>query len=304
MSKDSLELLSDLIDPTETRVEQLPNFILVFGGPLGHPHDSARQLFLNWIQVKRNDLAIWIRNPEDFPDWNNLDGYANLIDFEKDALCLTKAVVLFSESPGSHAELGAFCMDASLSDRLLVVISNKHYNAGSFIAKGPVKKIEDLHEDSICTVETIKSPEIQHEIPQIVAALDNKLKSLPKTTSFDATRRRDQFLLVADLIDLFGALTVTELIDLCSAFNFHASTTQIKAIFGQLARFGIITPVRRYSVIYYVPTKLRSSYLNYKGKSDAASFHRLRFKTREAANWLVSDSKRYSAYRSVHGDGA
>lgn len=302
MYKGAAELLNGLIDPKATRLRQLPEFVLVFGGALGDPRKSARQLFLNWLQIHKSDLSEWIRTPEDFLDWNSLEGYANLIDFERDALCLTRAVVLFSESPGSHAELGAFCMDASLSDRLLVVISDEHYKAGSFIAKGPIKKIEDVQEDSICTVSTINSPDIQAEIPHVAAALDIKIKSLPKTATFDPERRRDQFLLVADLIDLFGALTVTELVDLCALMELKLSVTQFKAIYSQLARFGIVTLVNRYGVKYYTPTSLRSNFLDYGAKHGSPAFDRIRFKTREALQWLNSDAKRLSAYEAARGE--
>lgn len=302
MYQGAAQLLDGLIDPKATRLRQLPEFVLVFGGPLGDPRKSARQLFINWLDLNKPDLREWIRTPEYFQDWNSLEGYANLIDFERDALCLTRAVVLFSESPGSHAELGAFCMDTTLSDRLLVVISDEHYKAGSFIAKGPIKKIEDIQEDSICTVRTINCPDIQAEMPHVAAALDIKIKSLPKTATFDPERRRDQFLLVADLIDLFGALTVTELVDLCELMELRLSVTQVKAIYSQLARFGIVTLVNRYGVKYYTPTSLRSNFLDYGAKQGSPAFDRIRFKTREALQWLNSDAKRHSAYEAARGE--
>jgi len=210
METGALDLFKSSISAADTRISSLPGFILVFGGPLGDPKKSARQLFLNWIDINRRDLSPWMIKPEDYQDWDSLDGYANLIDFERDAVCLTRAVIIFSESPGSHAELGAFCMDPILLERLFVVIGEEHYNAGSFIAKGPIKKIEDLNEESICTVKDIKSEVIQPELDQVAESLDLKLKAAPKSVNFDPKRKRDQFLLVADLIELFGALTVNE----------------------------------------------------------------------------------------------
>lgn len=301
MTTGAVELLAEHIDPSDTRIRQLPDFILVFGGPLGDPRGSARQLFLNWIDINRADLREWMIKPEDYQDWNNLDGYQNLIDFERDAVCLTRAVVLFSESPGSHAELGAFCMDPILSERLLVVISEEHYEAGSFIAKGPIKKIEDIKDDSICTVNEIKSPEIQPEIPAIVDSLDNKLKSLPKSMNLDAGRPRDQFLLVADLIELFGSLTITEILDLCKLAGLNTTIPQIKSMYGQLHRFGIVTSIKKNTQRYYVPTPHRFNFLDYRSKKNGISFDRLRFKTGVSFPWMMADKKRFEAYCDVHG---
>lgn len=301
LSLRAVELLSALIDPTDTRIRQLPNFILVFGGPLGHPIKSARQLFLNWIAINRADLSMWMRNPEDYKDWHSFNGYQNLIDFERDAVCLTRAVGLFSESAGSHAELGAFCMDPVLSERLFVVISEEHYNAGSFIAHGPIKKIEHIREDSVCTVKFIESSKIEAEIPAIVQSLDAKLEGHSKSMNFDPTRARDRFLLVADLIDLFSAITVTEIVELCELLGFKTNVPQIKSIFEQLARFGIVSSVKKTTQRYYVPTEERFSFLDYQSVKGAASFDRLRFKTKVCLPWLSEDKKRHEAYRDVHG---
>lgn len=142
--------------PNNARIEQLPPIILVFGGKLGGSNNSARQMFINWVLAKNSTLNQQVRTPEQFEDWNNFEGYSNLVDFEIDAGHLTKAIVLFSESEGAYAELGSFCTDPVLSERLFVVIARQHYDAPSFIAHGPIKKIETLHRDhSICVLDTL-----------------------------------------------------------------------------------------------------------------------------------------------------
>lgn len=301
MGQGAIELLRASINPVDTRISALPGFILVFGGPLGNPRKSARQLFLNWIDINRRDLSEWMVKPEDYADWNNLDGYANLIDFERDAVCLTRAVILFSESPGSHAELGAFCMDPILLERLFVVISEEHYNAGSFISKGPIKKIEDINEESICTVKGIESAALQPELQRVAESLDAKLAIAPKTTHFDPQRTRDQFLLIADLIELFGALTVNELVELCGLLGFNTSVPQVKFLYGQLSRFDIVTAVKKNTYRYYIPTKHRFQFLDYTSPHGAARFDRLRFKTTVSGPWLLSDKRRHEAYADIHG---
>lgn len=301
MRPGAIDLFKSSINPADTRISALPDFILVFGGPLGDPKKSARQLFLNWVDINRRDLSGWMVKPEDYSDWDSLDGYANLIDFERDAVCLTRAVVLFSESPGSHAELGAFCMDPTLLERLFVVISEDHYNAGSFISKGPIKKIEDLDEEAICTVRGISSESVQPELQQIADSLDVKLKMLPKSMSFDPKRRRDQFLLIADLVELFGALTVNEIVDLCNSIGFPTTITEVKYLYGQLFRFNIVTSVKKNTYRYYIPTEHRFKFLDYTSPHDTARFDRVRFKTTVSLPWLLNDKRRHEAYADIHG---
>lgn len=301
MVQGAAEILKASINPADTRIKRLPSFILVFGGPLGDPRKSARQMFLNWIDIHRRDLGEWMIKPEDYPDWNSLQGYPNLIDFERDAVCLTRAVILFSESPGSHAELGAFCMDPILSERLFVVISEDHYNAGSFIAKGPVKKIEDIDEESICTVKDIEPLAIQQELLQIVESLECKLGNAQKSTNFEPLRTRDQFLLIADLIELFGALTVNEIVDLCSILGFNTTVHNVKILYEQLSRFNIVTSVKKKTSRYYLPTQHRFQFLDYTSSDETKRFDRLRFKTKISIPWLKSDKRRLEAYAEVHG---
>ena len=301
MVQGAINILQSSINPIDTRISALPSFILVFGGPLGDPKKSARQLFLNWVDLNRPDLREWMRKPEDYTDWDSLDGYANLIDFERDAVCLTRAVVLFSESPGSHAELGAFCMDPILSERLFVVIGEDHYNAGSFISKGPIKKIEDVSEESICTVRGIDSVVVQPELQQIADSLDAKLKIFPKTTYFDPKRRRDQFLLIADLIELFGALIAHEIVDLCGLLGFNSNVPEIRGLLRQLSRFQIITSVKKNTYLYYIPTAHRFQFLSYKSLNGNARFDRMRFKVTLSRDWLLGDKRRHGAYADIHG---
>jgi hypothetical protein len=306
MAQGAVELFRTNINPADIRIERLPNFILVFGGPLGGPEDpikSARQMFLNWTKVNRRDLDDWLIKPEDYESsWNSHQGYPNLIDFERDSVCLTRAVILFSESPGSHAELGAFCMDPVLSERLFVVISEEHYNAKSFIAKGPVKKLEDIDEESICTVKDISPLTIQSELFQIIESLDRKLGSTPKSTGFDPQRTRDQFLLIADLIELFGALTVNEIVDICGLLGLNTTVPQVKRLYEQLSRFDIVTAVKKNTIRYYLPTKHRFRFLDYKSSVENNKFDRLRFKTKILTPWLKSDKRRLEAYADIHGN--
>lgn len=295
-----LEAFKSVVSPPDTRIQRLPKIVLVYGGPLGGAYDSGRQMFMNWMLAKGHPVCLFLRTPEQYGDWDKYEGYSNLIDFERDAGNLAQAIVLFSESPGAYAELGAFCMDSVLSERLFVVIDKNHYRDGSFIANGPIKKIELLHEDSICVVENIAPAEIEPELPDVAAALEEKINNIPKTHAFDPSRDRDQFLLVADLVELFGALTIMELHQLVQSMGVDIPKARLESIANQLKRFGLVELVQRTTKRYYVPPVERQWYLNYEAPAGAAPFDRARFKMQKAFPLLQKDGPRFKAYNEIH----
>lgn len=62
---------------------------------------------------------------------------------------MSDLVLLFSESPGSFAELGAFASHSDIASKTLVVIQQKYLGKDSFIAKGPIAYLSDISEKSV-----------------------------------------------------------------------------------------------------------------------------------------------------------
>lgn len=261
---------------------------------------SARQMFINWMLAKGHKISPLIRTPEQYKDWNQFEGHHNLIDFERDAGNLCQAIVLFSESAGSYAELGAFCMDDVLADRLFVVIEKQHYSADSFIANGPIRKIESLHENSICVADSIAPNEIEPQLADIAWALDEKIRSAPKTTGFDPDRARDQFLLVADLVELFGAITHHELMQLIEHFNVKINQRRFDQIVNQLRRFELAEHIEKTTKRFLIAPSTRHWFLDYEAKKDQPAFDRQRFKLKHSFPWVQNEPMRLKAYKEIH----
>lgn len=295
-----VEMFQMAVSPLDARIDQLPPIVLTFGGQLGEPSKSARQMFINWVLIHKPKISTQVRTPEQFQDWNNFEGYSNLVDFEIDAGHLTKAIILFSESEGAYAELGSFCTDPILSERLFVVIEKKYYEAGSFIANGPIKKIERQHDQSICVLDTLDPTQISYQLADLSIALEEKLATLPKTLGFQPTRHRDQLLLVADLVDLFGALARKELYELVHAMRVEIDYARLDRITSQLLRFELIVLVPGVTKRFFVAPRDRIAYLNYASPPDTPSFDRLRFKLLKVTPWLKADKSRLKAYMEIH----
>jgi hypothetical protein len=232
-----IESFKHSIAPEKTTIHKFPQHILVFGGrtDLTFPrHASCRNIFLLKASELSHSLSPHFTIPEDYPEWNRMEGYENLVEFELDAGCLARAIILITETPGAIAELGAFCMDEVLRERILVVIERRYVNQeNSFICLGPLKLIKKNNEDhSVCAVDTLSSPvAFENEVSPTLDALVAKLSSEAKKPLFSPIRRRDQFLLIADLVDLFRALNKMEIIDLLGFMQVEISkTTQKNAL--------------------------------------------------------------------------
>lgn len=79
------------------------------------------------------------------------DDSIDLLIFEEFLAEVSDAIILFVESPGSFCELGAFAYaDTLFSDKLIIVMDEKHRGSKSFIATGPVLK---AREDGSITLE-------------------------------------------------------------------------------------------------------------------------------------------------------
>lgn len=299
----AIQKFKESVAPEKTRIESLFPLILVFGGPapIKEKYSSCRNVFLSWAHDNKYDLSNFLRIPEDFPEWNNFEGYQNLVDFEKDAGCLTRGILLISESPGALAELGSFCTDEDLCERLLVVVAKEYYEAPSFIGLGPVRRIEGKHTaKAICVVDTTEDTHaFENEVADVGDALRAKVETLPKTTQFNAKTKRDQFLLVADLIELFGALTEDELGILLKYMDVEPSS--LMRILNQLILFELVVKIPVKTERYYIPPKERTQFLSYTAPA-GSKFERAPFKLLTILPELKGDKKRLSAFAQIHGE--
>jgi hypothetical protein len=74
-------------------------------------------------------------------------GYNNLLSFRSDIAELVGLILLFVESAGSLAELGAFAALEEVAPKLLAVLNDFHYGQSSFVRNGPLKFLENEHGD-------------------------------------------------------------------------------------------------------------------------------------------------------------
>lgn len=187
----------------------------------------------------------------------------------------------------------------------MVVLEGKHYDddspdASSFIRWGPIKRIEDLHpEKSICLVSSLTDKHaFADDVADVGETLRSKVNTLPKTKQFNSSEIRDQFLLIADLIELFGALDVSELGVLLAFMN--VKPVNLSRMLNQLILFKLIVKSKGISGTYYDPPKNGASYLDYTAHTDS-KFEKVTFRIFTIHPVLKKEKDRLKAFEKIHG---
>ena len=300
-------LFSDLIkgfareiDPKSLRITAFPDIVWVFGGRTSAKSTkkflSLRDLFLNRLYGSKSILAKFARIPESYEEWNTFDGYPDLLEFERDASYLAKATVIFCESPGAFAELGAFASDPHLCSHTIVVIQRSKRKQTSYINLGPIRRIERTDHQSICVIEADLIADFSSEVDLVIRAIEKKVNNAPKTELFQPTSLRDQFLLIADLIDLLQAITIDELLQVVRIFNVDIDVLRLRQLLNQLSLFELVAIDEVLTDKYLRSNQNGRSYVNYQAVQGLPPFDRTRYKA-DAFSLLKSDIERFRAFQ-------
>jgi hypothetical protein len=206
-----LDQFCALVDPGACHLIKLPNRIWLFGGPIEPVKDKAptslRDSFsrqtLEFPPTTENSWLASLDTPENYNEWWAFSGYSDLLQFERDACYLARATVLFAESPGALAELGALAIDPSLVNHLIVVVQTKYFdpeNRQSFLNLGPLKRINDRKH--LCVIGTAEEKGLPNDDVQLVVeSVGHWLPPLQKTAVLGTANPTHRLLLLADLVD-------------------------------------------------------------------------------------------------------
>lgn len=296
----------ETVDASRSRVARLPHRIWLFGGQFAENSSpvplSLRDAFNRSCHHRSHEWIRDIATPEDYPDWLAFSGYKDLLLFERDAGFLSRAIVLFVESPGAIAELGAFALDEQLHKKLFVVISRKYREAPyrqSFLNLGPLKRIESSRPDegasvrNICVIDAEKAADITPvELDLIFESLDAWLTPGHATERFRKDNPTHKLLLIADLVDLLQVVSELQILAVLKHFEVVFDRTEIQRLAKLLDLLGLIRLSERGNEKFLVTQSSRGAPLLEYDAIGGRRFDRLSFK---AKAWeLVKSDPRLS----------
>lgn len=283
MSGKPLDQLLLQTDPEGCHITGFPSRIWVFGGPCENsgPIKSLRDSF--WRQTLTRAEPGWLKHldrPEDNPGWLEYSGYSDLLEFERDACYLAKAVIIFAESPGAHAELGAIALDEAILPRLATVIQHRYTqaeNEGSFLALGPLRRVRER--GCLCVVGDGANILDPNDFQDVIDAVSDWLPATHKREKLQYSNPAHLLLLIADLVDLLLISSEPELLAALNHFGFKMTSDQLKKRLNLLKFLKFVDLHQAGSTPYWVRHGSEDGpRVDYTALSGQPKFDRSRFK--------------------------
>lgn len=307
MAIDPTELVRGM-DPGTLRVHAPSSVVFLCGGainPTLSPPLMLRDAFLRIVRLSVPSYTVILA--EDAKPLVADAGYDNLLLFESDIAQVVGQILLFVESPGSLAELGAFAALDAVSPRLLVVLDEYYYNQSSFVKQGPLRYLEIKQgEESIVALDrasvgigddgTIAGLDTANFAAAVLPALEQRLSKLPKSEKFNPKNAGHAILLLVGLCQELGALTQSELRDFLKLFGVSDLRFSNFVYCAELLQW--VRKVRKGNSIYYV-AKGGEFALEYQLNKTVILRDKIRWRSDIRAHWQKQDAARFNAIRDV-----
>lgn len=303
MLGEPLDQICDQLDPGACRLVNLPERIWLFGGQGAfrpsslEPCESLRESFWRQTLVAPPEPSRqWLKHldiPENYEGWWAFSGYSDLLTFERDSCYLARAIILFPESPGALAELGALAVDDWVVDRLLVIVQRQFLEDGarkSFLNLGPLKRADDRA--LRCVINTTSKRDLPlDDFDAVVAFLDAKLPRVHQSERLKLENPTHRLLLIADLIDLMLIARPSELQSALRHFGLVLPAQELERVVKLLAFFELARIDHWGLEQFFVRrTNVDRAWVDYTSKTGQPKFDRSRFKVDRRAR-LASDRR-------------
>ena len=244
-----------LISLEKSHINLSPPIVFLFGGAIEHPPKSVRGILYNHILVKDSSLSNYLVIPEDFKDWLHDSVYPDLLSFESDLAQTSSLIIIALESPGSIAELGSFSVNDALKDKIIIIISEYHHTQASFITLGPLRQLPEVNVYSYPYDHTSICTSLDVYLDDIVENINSNLKSIRKTEQFDKENNGHVALLIYDLLLIFKALKLGEILEYLKLLSCKRSQTVTKRLLFLLSKLALVEKKRIGNVDYFIPLK-------------------------------------------------
>ena len=288
--------LNSRLDYEKLRLKNIPNFIFLCGGE--HKRIEADPLIPNSLPQYRSmrgalmdvlhqfpEIGSKVKLAEEYNDWLNHGVVGNLIELELAIADMAGSIVLFLEGPGAYAELGSFCTNEYISQKLILIV-NENINQDTeetYINLGPIKYLTDNNKivlryswdiqynvigfkrDKIKTIISSGHTETIDKIKLIASRISEETQRISVAApKVDVSKIGHICFIIADLIKTFHALKISEIHHLISS-HFLKDEKPLKftrTCLYILKNFNFISEVN-YGDKYYVSTENNNGFIKY-----------------------------------------
>jgi hypothetical protein len=230
--------------------------------------------------------------------------YRDLLKFEIDFAQVCELILLFSESQGSIAELGAFSMMPELASKMLVVVRYYYYRDDSFIKLGPLQHLKSTYSERSVFVlnddetgmskSSIKNVDLIVLRDRLVPAINEHFERVRESATFNPERRGHLIKMMVGLAQEFGALTAEELAGLFGDFEIEIGIDEIDQLMlcAEAARW-IAKETRGFNDYYFAIPNVRDA-LVLKFEKGAPIFNKVRRRQDFREHWRKEDLARFN----------
>lgn len=306
------------IDVEGIHVKEPFDVILLCGGQYSDISEptpkSLRDAFLKAMPPPKsiNNLDL-LQAEEVTKQFDFRENYDDILMFETDLAQIVRLIILFCESEGSLAELGAFAVIDEIVNRLLVVVRENHWNEPSFVKLGPLQRIsrkvgrEAIHvvADDDVGLEGKSAANVDKKklVDMLDGSLEQRLKAAKDSTTFDQSRAGHVIKLIVGLVQEYGALTVPEISWILRILNAERTEEQIRGYLLCAISVGWLACISKGSKDYIVQTKVSLS----RGvdaavlpmREGAKEMNKPRRRLAIRQHWMEKDKLRFAAIQQA-----
>lgn len=309
-----LPRFSEYVDKGEIFVEPPTQLIFLCGGKISAKTLSLTSLRDAFLKIPVNPALVGreVLLAEKVNTFHlSRPAYSNLLGFEVDFAQVCNLILLFSESQGSIAELGAFSMVPDLASKLLVVVRDYHLKDDSFIKLGPLQHLKLTYgdqavfvlndDDSGIHVNSLRNLDLTVLRDRLTPAINDRLAAVRERATFDRSRNGHLIKMMVGMIQEFGGLTAAELKILLAEFGVDIEESQIDQLLlcAEAARW--ISREQRGFALYYFANGVGKDALVLKFLRGAPIFNKGRRRQAFRDHWQATDRQRHGGILKLAG---
>lgn len=217
--------------------------VLVCGAKSNASNPTCRDLFMDYGQKHLAQFKFY-QAEQVFQALRDLKD-TDLLSLEGEFSRFSDCIIVFLESSGALAEIGAFAMDEQLVKILLSVNDIRLKNELSFINLGPIAKADKKSKFKPTLYVNFKHvlkyvPEIEKRLNTKLRRLRNKRIDLSSFGKFTGTDEKIRMLFLADLISLFSPMSHSDLFFVLRRLYGKDTRFSLKVELGMLEGLGVI----------------------------------------------------------------
>lgn len=317
-----LEAFASSLDLDASKVINSPSLIFLCGGPVDTKlgaDPSLRTLFNQRLKENHPDLFKRVLLAEEANEWVRIGNhYNNLFELEDDLASLSAVILVFVESPGSIAELGAFCQAPPLREKLVAILEHSHQDDTSFIKAGPVEflRSHNKHGSSVHFLPWLRRANkhgkrrllksaARETVIKFARWLSEYMASLPKEEKFRNDKTGHHQLLIADSISLCTIVLKKDIASFLRGLTVKIPSQELDKYLFLLEKLRLIDRTEYGNNTYYMAGAAGAEYVRYAYKEAGRTWDR-----RQASSDLIeklirldpdkrSAWKHYNKHRAV-----